>query len=143
MISAHIGDPYPWTTCSPRCTVCSTRPELMIKLHIGCFDVPFAGCYDTDITRHIVIARIPFLARLLHALGLIDARRCQQYRDGVFHKVHYLNTLKKFPSSDSGVDVAYPSCMLTNFTRQQAIACLKEITVSFAPMAFLVSPYPI
>jgi SAM-dependent methyltransferase len=109
----------------------------MIRLHIGCFDVPLAGWYNTDVTIHIVVARIPFLAPLLHALGLIDARRYQQHRDGVFHKVHYLNALKKFPFSDYSVEAVYSSCMLTNFTRQQALVCLKEINRILRPDSIL------
>jgi Uncharacterized protein conserved in bacteria len=109
----------------------------MIKLHIGCFDVPLAGWYNTDVTMHIVVARISFLAPLLHALGLIDARRYQQHRDGVFLKVHYLNALKKFPFSDNGVEAVYSSCTLTNFTRRQALACLKEINRVLRPDGIL------
>lgn len=99
----------------------------MIKLQIGCFDVPLDGWYNTDITMHIVVARIPFLARLLHAFGLIDTQRYQEHKDGVFRRVHYLNVLKKFPFSDNSIEAVYSSHMLINFARQQALTCLKEV----------------
>lgn len=98
-----------------------------MKLHIGCFNVSLEGWHNTDVTMHIVVARIPFLAHVLHAFGLIDAQRFQQHRDGVFRKVHYLNALKKFPFPNNSIAAVYSSHMLVNFARQQALACLKEI----------------
>ena len=81
MTSAHIGDPHPWTTCSPRCTVRFIKPELMIKVHIGCFDVSLAGWCNTDITTHIVVARISFLVHVLYFFGLIDQKRFHRHTD--------------------------------------------------------------
>lgn len=107
--------------------------ELMIKLHLGCFDVPLAGWYNTDITLHIVVARIPFLPHLLRACGLIDELRFQQHKDGVFRKVHYLNALKRFPFPDNSVEAVYSSCMLGCLTRQQALESLSEVNRVLRP----------
>ncbi|MGA9407854.1 MAG: hypothetical protein WBW71_12050 [Bacteroidota bacterium] len=72
----------------------------MIKLHIGCFDVPLAGWYNTDVTPNIIVARIPFLAGVLQAFGLIDNHRWRQHKNGVFRALQYLNALKKIPFHD-------------------------------------------
>jgi SAM-dependent methyltransferase len=109
----------------------------MTKLHIGCFDVLLPGWYNADVTMHIFVARIPFLAHTLYGLALIDDRRYQRHKTGVFREVHYLNALKKFPFSDCSVEAVYSSCMLTNFTHQLALACLKEINRILRPDGIL------
>jgi SAM-dependent methyltransferase len=109
----------------------------MLKLHIGCFDVPLAGWYNTDITMHIFVARIPFLAHVLCFLGLIDEKRFQQHREGVFRSVHFLNALKRFPFPDGTVGAVYSSCMLASFTRKKALECLKEINRVLRPGGIL------
>lgn len=109
----------------------------MTKLHIGCFDVLLPGWYNADVTIHIFVARIPFLAHILHGLGLMEDRRYQRHKTGVFRQVYYLNALKKFPFSDCSVEAVYSSCMLTNFTRAQALVCLKEINRVLRPDGIL------
>lgn len=99
----------------------------MIKLHIGCFDVPLDGWYNTDITPHIFVARIPFLATVLHAVGAMDDARFRQHRAGVFRTVYYLNGVKRFPFSDDSVEAAYCSHVLYNFSRQEALFCVREV----------------
>jgi len=109
----------------------------MIKLQIGCFDVPLAGWYNTDITRHIIVARIPFLAQLLHFLGLIDEKQFHQHTEGLFRSVHFLNALKRFPFPDNSIEAVYTSRMLACFTRQEALGCLKEINRVLRPGGIL------
>jgi len=99
----------------------------MIKLHIGCFDVPLDGWYNTDITPHIFIARISFLAKVLHAIGVMDQTRFWQHRDGVFRKVHYLDAVKRFPLANDSVEAVYCSHVLYNFSRPRALFCVKEV----------------
>jgi hypothetical protein len=70
-----------------------------VKLHLGCFDHVFGGWTNTDITLHIFIARVPGLAAILSAFGLISAERYQQYKQGIFRKVKYLNVAGDFLGS--------------------------------------------
>ena len=99
----------------------------MIKLHLGCFDVPLEGWYNADVTMHIVVARIPFLPSILYALKFLDAHRLEQHKAGVFRKVHYLNALKRFPFHDDSVDAVYSSHMLESFAQEAAVRCLQEV----------------
>ncbi len=80
-----------------------------MKLHLGCFDKPFEGWYNTDITVHIVIGRIPFAAKFLRSIGRMSEQRYQQHKSGVFKKVHRLNVSKRFPFPDSSVDAVFSS----------------------------------
>lgn len=97
-----------------------------MKLQLGCFDKPIEGWYNTDVTPHLCIARIPLLVPVLFFLGIIDEQRYRQHREGVFKKIHYLNAAKKFPFDDNSVDAIYSSQMIANFTRSQTLFCLKE-----------------
>ncbi len=71
------------------------------KLQIGCFNAPAAGWYNTDITPHLWIARVPGAAALLHAAGKLSDERYQEHREGIFRRVHYLNVGKPFPYPDN------------------------------------------
>jgi SAM-dependent methyltransferase len=99
----------------------------MIKLHIGCFDTPIDGWYNTDVTPHIFLSRIPLLPALFHTLGIIDDLRYQQHRSGIFRSVHYMNALKRFPFAKNSVGAVYSSHMLYNFTQADALRCLREM----------------
>jgi predicted SAM-dependent methyltransferase len=98
-----------------------------VKLHIGCFDVPLDGWYNTDITPHIFVARVPFLSNCLRMLGAIDEMRYRQHQEGIFRKVNYLDATKRFPYQDNSVEAVYSSQMLVNLSRQGALRCLREV----------------
>ena len=97
-----------------------------LKLHIGCFDVPLDGWYNTDVTPHIFIARIPLFPVLFHSIGFIDDAGYEKHRRRLFRKVHYLNASKKFPLQDDSVEAIYSSQMLVNLTQHRASFCLSE-----------------
>lgn len=108
-----------------------------MKLQIGCFDVPLDGWYNTDVTMHLVVARIPLLAHLLHALGAIDEVRYRQHQAGIFRKLHYLDATKRFPFADNSVDAVYSSHLFENLSRDQALRCLREIHRVLKPACIL------
>jgi predicted SAM-dependent methyltransferase len=83
-----------------------------MRLHLGCFDQPCEGWYNTDITPHIRIARIPFAATLVHALGKMPEYRYRQHQQGIFRRVHFLDVNKPFPFPDNSVECAFCSHLL-------------------------------
>lgn len=99
----------------------------MIKLHIGCFDTPIDGWFNTDVTPHIIISRIPLLPTLLHAFGIIDDLRYRQHQSGIFRRVHYLDARRSFPFADGSVGAIYSSHMLYNFEQQDAVRSVREM----------------
>jgi hypothetical protein len=82
------------------------------KLQLGCFDKPLAGWYNTDITPHIFVSRVPGLAFLLSKSGLISEERLIQHQEGIFKNVHYLDVTKKFPFTQNTFDHVFISHML-------------------------------
>ncbi len=98
----------------------------MLKLHLGAFDRILPGWVNTDITPHLWIGRIPGLARLLAALGLMSGARLDQHRAGVFRQLRRLDATRPFPFPDGSVDAIHISHMLSNLTRSGARDCLAE-----------------
>jgi SAM-dependent methyltransferase len=96
------------------------------KLHLGAFDQIFPGWVNSDITPHLLIARVPGLPKLMAKLGIISDRRLAQYRAGIFGQLRYLNVIKRFPFQDGSISHIYSSQMLEHLRKEDAMRCLKE-----------------
>ena len=81
------------------------------KLHLGCFDRPIDGWINTDVTPHLRIARVPFLATAMRQMGLMNEERYRQHQQGIFRKVRYLNVAKPFPFSSDYFECVFSSHM--------------------------------
>ena len=96
------------------------------NLHLGCFDQPVPGWVNTDVTPHVFLARVPGMAFLLKATGLLSEARYRQHRDGIFRQVRYLDVTKRFPYPDRWFDCVYSSHLLEHLYPEQAASCLAE-----------------
>lgn len=103
------------------------------RLHFGCFDKPVDGWLNTDITPHVAIARVPFLATVLHAAGKMNDERLAQHRAGVFRKVHRLDVTKRFPFESSTFEAAFSSHVMEHLYPEQARNCASEVFRILAP----------
>ncbi len=97
------------------------------KLHFGCLDRPVDGWFNTDITPHIWISRIPYLALFLYKVGKISKERFEQHKQGVFRKISWLDITKKFPFGDGYFQAAYSSHVLEHLYYDQARFALTEV----------------
>ena len=98
----------------------------MTRLHFGCFNAPRDGWINTDVTPHIVIARVPGLAGLLQRLGRMGAERYAEHRHGTFRKVRYLNVVKPWPYPDAAFEAIFSSHVLEHLPLRGARHCLAE-----------------
>jgi SAM-dependent methyltransferase len=96
------------------------------RLHLGAFDQVFPGWVNTDITPHLVIARIPGLALLMARLGIMPDYRLAQHKNGIFCQLRYLDVRKRFPFRDASVSCIYSSQMLEHLRKEDAMRCLSE-----------------
>jgi hypothetical protein len=65
----------------------------MERLHFGCFNRPVEGWTNTDVTPHLLIARVPGLPWLLRRLGRMDDEHYAEHREGVFGRVRSFNVV--------------------------------------------------
>ena len=98
-----------------------------LKLHLGAFDCPVEGWWNSDITPHIWIARMPFAARLLHRVGAISSLRLEQHRAGVFRQLHYLNVMKPLPFPDNSVSAVFSSHVFEHLFLNEIQPLIREI----------------
>ncbi len=97
------------------------------RLHLGAFDQVQTGWVNTDITPHVLVARVPGLPRLLHRLGLIGAERYDAYRDGRFRSLRYLDVSRRFRFPSSSFECVYCSHLLEHLDPDIAERCLLEV----------------
>lgn len=98
-----------------------------MRLQFGCFNCPFEGWVNTDITPHVWVAKIPLLAALLHRLNLVSTERYTEHRRGVFRAVRYMDVTKRFPFPGDTFECAFSSHVLDNLYPAQARFCLTEV----------------
>lgn len=79
------------------------------KLHLGAFDQVLDGWINTDVTPHLIVARIPGLAPLLHRTGKLSDERYGAYTDGRFRRLRYLDLSRRFPFPDASLTAIYSS----------------------------------
>ncbi len=96
------------------------------RLHLGAFDQIFPGWINTDITPHLLIARIPGLALLMAKLGVMPDYRLAQHKAGIFCQLRYLDVRKRFPFRDGSVSYIYSSQMLEHLRQEDAMRCMSE-----------------
>lgn len=104
------------------------RKESRVKrLHIGAFDQPAPGWYNTDITPHLFIARMPLLPMLMHRVGALDDQRFLQHQSGVFRQLHYLNVRRPLRLSANSVEAVFSSHVLEHIAFEDALRLLREV----------------
>jgi SAM-dependent methyltransferase len=111
---------------APAGTAIRTIRMSEIKLHLGAFDQIFPGWVNSDITPHLLIAKVPGLPRLMAKLGVISDQRLAQHRAGVFGQLRYVDVTKRFPFRDGSVSCIYSSQMLEHLRKEDAMRCLSE-----------------
>ena len=109
----------------------------MKLIHLGCLDQPHKDWENFDITPHIFISKVPFLASLLHSVNLIDSERYSDHKNGVFKNVKYLNLAKKLPWKSNSVDAFFSSHVFEHLYYSDLKNLLKEIYRCLKPKGYI------
>jgi SAM-dependent methyltransferase len=102
-------------------------------VQLGAFDTPFPGWYNTDITPHLLIARIPFLSWIMEKCHLISLQKYQLYRKGIFKQLHFLDLRKRFPFENDSIKAFYSSHTLEHIYVYETKRVLLEIYRTLKP----------
>jgi predicted SAM-dependent methyltransferase len=101
--------------------------EVERKLQLGCFDQPLDGWINADVTPHLFVAKVPFLASAMYRLGRMSEIRYQQHRPGIFKKLSYVNVAKRFPFPPDSISCVFSSHLLEHIPRSIVPRMLDEI----------------
>jgi predicted SAM-dependent methyltransferase len=107
------------------------------RLHFGAFDDVHDGWHNTDVTPHLLIARVPVVARLARRLGRLSAERWAAYEDGRFRRLHYLDLTRRLPYRDHTFEAAFGAHVLEHLTPAESQAALRELHRVLQPGAVL------
>ena len=93
---------------------------------MGCFHQVHDGWVNTDITPNILIARLPFSARILHAVGGMSDVHFELHQKGVFKRVVYLDVTKRLPYATCSVECIFCSHLLEHLYPKQVTFLMSE-----------------
>jgi SAM-dependent methyltransferase len=96
------------------------------RLHLGAFDQVVDGWINTDVTPHLVVARIPGAAWMLRRAGRISDQRYAAYADGRFRRLRHLDLTGRFPFPDDAMAAIYSSHTFEHLHVDAAERALKE-----------------
>jgi SAM-dependent methyltransferase len=97
------------------------------RLQLGAFDQAHDGWLDTDITPHMLVARVPALPWLLRRAGVLSDERYGAYVSGAFRAVRYLDVSLRFRFPDGYFECVYASHVLEHLHPDVAEHCLSEV----------------
>lgn len=97
------------------------------RLHLGAFDQVHEGWVNTDITPHMLVARVPGLPWILYRLGVIGSERYASYRAGTFRQLRYLDVSRRFRFPDAAFECVFASNLLEHLHPDVAANCLREV----------------
>ena len=112
-------------------------PVLPRRLQLGAFDQPHEGWLNTDITPHLLVARVPGLPWAMHRAGRLSDERYAQHRAGTFRALRYLNVAERFRFADDTFECAFASNLLEHLHPDIAERCLREVHRVLAPGGIL------
>ena len=115
----------------------NARVSTVMRLQLGCFNRPVEGWLNTDITPHILVARVPFLAAVLYRLKLLTRERYGEHQRGVFRGLRFMDVTKGFPFKSNTFEAAFSSHVLEHLYPAQARFCLREVHRVLRPHGIL------
>ncbi len=107
------------------------------RRQLGAFDRGVEGWLNTDVTPHMLVARVPLLGAGLHRVGVISDERYGAYRSGAFRSLRYLDVARRFRFPDGAFEAIYASHLLEHLHPDVAENCLRECHRVLAPAGIL------
>jgi predicted SAM-dependent methyltransferase len=97
-----------------------------VRLNIGCGMAPTPDWLNYDNSLAVRLARWPLAARMLRAIGVLDAGNYEFVDFCRRHGVRHANAVARIPHESGSVDVVYSSHMIEHLDRWEAGRFLAE-----------------
>lgn len=107
------------------------------RLQLGAFDRAPEGWLNTDISPHLLIARVPGLPWLLRRAAVMGPERYAAHQAGAFRSARYLDVSRRFRFPDDTFECVYSSHLLEHLDREVAERCLGEVHRVLVPGGIL------
>lgn len=106
-------------------------------INVGCGTSPTAGWVNFDNSIGVRVSRIPFLAEILHGIGIISDDQSQFIRTARVTPIYWADVAKRIPFPDNSADVIYSSHMLEHLDLTEAQRFIAEARRVLAPKGIL------
>jgi SAM-dependent methyltransferase len=101
--------------------------NLPYRLHLGAFDCGIDGWVNTDVTPHLFVARVPFLAHAMRASGLLNAERFDQHRRGIFRRLRYMDLTKPLPLPAGSCEAVFSAHVFEHLFLEEIEPLVREL----------------
>jgi predicted SAM-dependent methyltransferase len=105
----------------------------MTRINIGCGMTPTEGWMNLDNSPSLRLARFPFLAEVLHRLGLLDSNQFDYVGYCRSNRIKFADGTRRIPVGDGGADVVYASHVIDLLDRIEIKQFLAEARRALRP----------
>src|ERR1700694_5251240 len=98
-----------------------------IGVNVGSSYQVVDGWLSLDHSKHILIARIPGLARTLNLIGVMPVAMWPHHRSGAWRRVRFWDARMPLPLRQESVQYAYSSHTLEHFLPHRALAVVRDV----------------
>ncbi len=98
-----------------------------MRINAGCGRSPTKGWRNFDNSLSIRLAKVPFLAKAMRAIGMLNAKQFEFIEFARTHDIEYGNAKKRLPVPAGSAEAFYCCHMLEHFDRNEAAMFLQEV----------------
>jgi SAM-dependent methyltransferase len=103
------------------------------RINIGCGMTPTEGWLNLDNSPSLRLAKFPFLAELLHRIGLLDRNQFDYAGYCRSNRIKFADGTRRIPVADGGAEVVYASHVIDLLDRTEIRLFLAEARRALRP----------
>ena len=105
----------------------------MTRINVGCGMTPTEGWMNLDNSPSLRLSKFPFVAEVLHRLGLLDNNQFDYVGYCRSNRIKFADGTRRIPVADGGADVVYASHVIDLLDRVEVKQFLAEARRALRP----------